>query len=142
MSVRDLPTLADVAAARVGKPLPKGKTRLQTAMDAKPLTKVDEQQFKAEVWRRDRSHCRCCGRKVQKTLGRVPARGEVHHLHGRTGDLRFESRAAVLLCLRCHERVTGRVNQHRVVVVASRTFTTGQGTFTDARYPVTFRAVT
>lgn len=117
----------------------KGKTRLEIAMDARPLTRVDEKQFKAEVWKRDQSHCRCCGRKVQKMLGRVPERGEVNHIHGRTGDLRFDPRAAILLCLACHERFTGRVNQHRLTIIATKTFETRQGVFTDARFPVVFK---
>ena len=78
-------------------------------------------------------------RKVIKSLARVPERGEVHHLHGRAGDLRFEPRAAVLVCLRCHERLTGRVNAHRLVVVSSQTFTIRQGTLTDATFPVQFK---
>lgn len=119
--------------------VPKGKTRLQETTEARTLTKVTEKDFKAEVWTRDKSHCRCCGRKVQKIVGRVPERGEVHHIHGRTGDLRFEARAAILLCLSCHEKVTGKVNQGRLVVVASKTFTMRQGTFTDAREPVKFQ---
>lgn len=120
-------------------PQPKPKTRLQERMEARPLTKVDEKAFKAEVWHRDKSQCRCCGRKVQKVMGRVPERGEVHHIHGRTGDLRFEAKAAILACLVCHELLTGRVNKHRMVIIASKTFSTRQGTFTDARYPVRFQ---
>lgn len=135
----DLPTLAETEAARVGKPIDKGKTRLETKMDARPLTKVDEKTFKAEVWKRDRSHCRCCGRKVIKSIERIPERGEVNHIHGRTGDLRFEVRAALLMCLKCHERFTGRVNKHRLQIIATKTFTIRQGTFTDATYPVTFK---
>lgn len=135
----DLPTVAEQAATQAGQPIPKGKTRLEVKMDAKPLTKVDEKAFKAEVWKRDRNHCRCCGRKVIKSLARVPERGEVNHIHGRRGDLRFEVRAALLMCLKCHERFTGRVNAHRLQIIASQTFTIRQGTFTDATYPVTFR---
>ena len=120
-------------------PQPKPQTRVEARAEAKPLERVDEKAFRGKVWFRDRNRCRCCGRKVVKTLARVPERGEVHHIHGRTGDLRYEDRAALLLCLLHHERVTGRVNQHRLVVVASKTFTTRQGTFTDAREPVTFQ---
>lgn len=130
-----LPTLYD----RPRMAIPKGKTRLQERVDARPLTKVTEKDFKAEVWARDKQHCRCCGRKVQRIMGRVPERGEVHHIHGRTGDLRFEARSALLLCLSCHEKVTGKVNQGRLVIIASKTFQMRQGTFTDARHPVQFK---
>lgn len=130
----DLPTLAD----RPRMAVPKGKTRLQDTVAQRPLTKVDAQQFKAAVWARDLYHCRCCLRAVIRTPARIPERGEVNHIHGRTGDLRFEVRAALLLCLTCHERVTGRVNSPRLVIVPSQTFTIRQGTFTDATHPVSF----
>lgn len=120
---------------------PKGKTRLELKVEAKPLTKVDEKKFKGDVWVRDKKRCRCCGRKVVKTIERVPERGEVNHLHGRTGDLRFEVRAAALMCLTCHERFTGRVGGYKLIVVASKTFTIRQGTFTDATFPIKFERV-
>lgn len=137
--LNDLPTLAEVQAARAGKPIPKGKTRLEETIETRPLTKVDEKAFKDEVWKRDKNRCRCCGRKVLRTMARVPERGEVHHCHGRSGDLRFEARAAILVCLLCHEKLTGRVNQHRLTAIATKTFTTRQGTFTDARAPIVFK---
>lgn len=140
MGMADLPTLAEIAAKRAGKPIPKGKTRLEARIEAKPLTTIDEREFKKQVWQRDKHLCRCCERQVKKILGAVPDRGEVNHLHGRTGDLRFEVRAAVLMCLHCHQRYTGKIND-RIAVVASATFTIRQGTFTDATYPVRFEKV-
>jgi hypothetical protein len=131
-------TMAEVEAMRRGRPIDKGKTRLELKVEAKPLTKIDEKDFKKQVWNRDQKRCRCCGRKVIKTIERVPERGEVNHIHGRTGDLRYEVRAAILMCLACHERFTGRVNKHRLRIVASKTFTIRQGTFTDATFPVKF----
>ena len=98
-------------ADRRGGPQPKGKSRLEATVEQRPLTKVDEKAFKAEIWKRDQGHCRCCLRKVIKTISRVPERGEIHHLHGRVGHLLFEARAAVLTCLSCHEKLTGRVNE-------------------------------
>lgn len=138
MGFADLPTLAEMQALRAGKPIPKGRTRLEQTIEARPLTKVDAKAFKAAVWKRDKERCRCCRRKVAKLMGRVPERGEVHHLHGRTGDLRFEANAAVLVCLLCHEKLTGRVAE-KWIHLASKTFTTRQGTFTDARAPITFK---
>lgn len=122
----------------LGKPIAKGPTRLQETIAGRPLTTIDEREFKRQVWTRDKYHCRCCGRKVQKLLGRVPERGEVNHLHGRTGDLRFEVRAAALMCLECHEQYTGRVGGVKLIVIASQTFSIRQGTFTDATYPIRF----
>jgi hypothetical protein len=134
----NIPTLAEVEAARAGKSFPKGPTRLEERIAERPVTRVTERQFKAEVWRRDESNCRCCGRKVQRTPSAIPERGEVNHLHGRTGDLRFEARAACLLCLLCHQRFTGKIND-KIVAIGTQTFTTPQGTFIDARFPITFR---
>lgn len=142
----NLPTLAEVQASRKG-PLLKGKSRLEAKVEAKPLTVITERAFKSEVWTRDRKRCRCCGRKVLKTLSRVPERGEVHHVHGRVGALEFEARAALLVCLTCHERVTGKVND-KLVIVGTRLFTlksekTGiPERYIDARKPVHFRETT
>lgn len=140
LSSLNIPTMDEIAAEREGKPILKGKTRLELKVEERPLTKVDEKAFKASVWHRDRKRCRCCGRKVVRVMGRVPERGEVHHCHGRTGDLRFEVRAAILVCLTCHERLTGKV-AYKLQAIASKTFTMRQGTFTDATFPIEFKRV-
>jgi hypothetical protein len=141
MSIDDLPTLADVQAERASKPNWKPKTRLEAYVDdEKPRTLIDEQAFKREVWTRDQYHCRCCGRQVIKTLSRVPERGEVHHCHGRGKDLRFESRAALLVCATCHERLTGRVND-RLAIIGSKFFAMHGIDYIDARSPVTFEKI-
>lgn len=121
-------------------PQPKKASRLQDKVAAKKLTVVDEKKFRAEVIARDKAKCRMCGRKLLKTISRVPERLEVHHLHGRTGDLRFDSRAALCLCLTDHERVTGKVNI-KLRILPTKTFTTPQGTFTDARHPVIWKEI-
>lgn len=138
MSLDYLLTQAEVEAMRRGKPISKGKTRLQDVVEARPLTRVTEADFRREVWARDKNRCRCCGRKVQKIISRVPERGEVHHIHGRTGDLRFEAKAALLLCLQDHERVTGKVND-KLVIVPTKFFEINGERYTDARAVVTFR---
>lgn len=132
-------TAEEVDALRAGKPISKGPTRLEKTVQDRKLTTVTEKDFKAEVWKRDKNRCRCCGRKVQKILGRVPERGEVHHVHGRTGDLRFESKCALLLCLTDHERVTGKVNDKLVIVPTKFVEINGEK-YTDSRAVVTFRA--
>ena len=126
----------DVDAAR--GPLWKGKTRLEEKESEKKLTVVDEKAFKATVWKRDRSHCRCCGRKVVKTMELVAERGEVHHCHGRGGDLRFDDVHALLLCKKCHQRVTGKVND-KLVIIPSKTIEVKGRPLIDARAPVTFK---
>jgi|SRR5262245_6268879 len=135
MSLSDLPTLAEMRA--VPRACPKGKSRLEQTGAEKRLTVIDEKAFRTSVIDRDGAICRCCGRKVVRTLARVPERLEVHHVHGRRGDLRFESRAALVLCLECHEKVTGRVN-FRLVIVATKTFQFQGRELTDARRPVRF----
>lgn len=140
LSKLGIPTMDEVAAARVGKPISKGKSRLEQTIEARPLTKIDDEAFKAAVWRRDRNRCRCCGRKVQKIMDRVPERGEVHHIHGRGGDLRFEPITAILLCLRDHERVTGRVSE-KWAIVPTKTVTIRGQIYTDARHTVNFTRV-
>lgn len=116
----------------------KGKTRLELKTEARPLTRIDEKAFRAAVWARDGNRCRCCHRKVDKVLGRVPERGEVHHIHGRGKDLRFEVRAAILLCLKCHEIVTGRIKTTRLFILPTKTFTMRDDVYTDATFPVVF----
>lgn len=64
----------------------------------------------------------------------------MHHIHGKIGDLLFEVRAAMLLCLSCHELVTGRVNE-RWIIVPTQTFVMHERDYTDATYPVTFERV-
>lgn len=145
MSIADflakrLPTRADVDAERRRVPNWKPPSRLQDRITEDALTIVDERQFKNDVWKRDLYRCRCCEKPVIRAIGRIPNRGEVHHIHGRGGDLRFEARAAVLLCLVCHERVTGRVND-RLVVVGSKVFTMRGEQYIDARAPLTFKKV-
>lgn len=137
MGLADLPYLTE----RPRQACPKGKTRLELTTEKRPLTKIDEKAFRDAVWLRDNYKCRACKRPVLRTIARVPERGEVNHLHGRTGDLRWDVRAAALMCLECHERFTGKVNAHRLVAIPTKTFTTRQGEFTDARFPIIFKEV-
>ncbi len=134
----NLPTLASQRAQP--QACPKGKSRLETTQAEKKLTVVDERAFKAEVLKRDRGRCRMCGRKVLKALARIPERAEVHHLHGRLGDLRFEARAAILVDCQCHEKLTGRVAE-KWIAIGSRFWTLNGDKLIDARARVTFQRV-
>ena len=109
-------------------------------MEERPLILVDERAFRTAVRERDRHHCRCCGRRVRYILTLCPERGEIHHIHGKRGDLRFEERAALLLCCQCHQRVTGRVND-RLLIVATKTFRLSGEEYTDARAIVHFESM-
>ena len=135
----DLPTLAQVRPSQIG-PIRKGESRLEQKMAERPLRLVDERAFRTTVRERDRHRCRCCGRKVVYTLTLCPERGEIHHIHGKRGDLRFEDRAALLLCCACHQRVTGKVND-RLLIVWTKTFTIRGEQFTDARAVVHFEPI-
>lgn len=133
-----LPRLDEVR--RLGRPQPKGKSALTEATEEKRLTLIDERAFRQAVWQRDGGHCRCCGRKVIKSITKSKERAEVHHIHGRGKDLRFEPRAAILTCGFCHERLTGKVND-RLAIVATKTFKIRQDEFTDANFKVHFQKV-
>jgi hypothetical protein len=135
-----LPTLADVEAARAGQPQRKYESRLEQRMVEDREERRLERAFKAAVWMRDGNRCRNCERKVFRALGRRANRGEVHHLHGRGGALRHEVRSAILLCLRCHECVTGRVNE-RWRVVGTAWFDGSDERLIDATYPVEFERI-
>jgi hypothetical protein len=138
--LRDLPTVDEMAAERAGKPLPKGRSRLEATADARTLTIVDEKAFRKAVIERDGYICRMCQRKVLQTMARVPERLEVHHVHGRRGDLRFEPRAAIVTCCQDHERLTGRVNE-KWAIVATKTFTLNGHEYTDCRFPIVFKRI-
>jgi len=57
---------------------------------------------------RDKYLCRCCGRKVRKTLTVCPERLEHHHLHGRrvAPERRYDPSAVITVCLECHGGLT------------------------------------
>lgn len=122
-----------------------GQSRLDVRKEEIKADANQEPKFKAAVWKRDKSLCRCCGRKVEKKLELAPDRGEVNHLHGRLGKLRYEVRAALLMCAECHEELTGTVGRPKLVCKPTRTFRlltkSGWKRYTDARYPVIWRRV-
>lgn len=123
-------------------PQPKLKSRVQDVKDDRKITVVSEKDFRIEVWFRDQHMCRFCLRKVLKTIARVPERGEVHHVYGRRGDFRYDARFALLLCLECHEKVTGRVAEKWIIEPTPLTvFLQVAGIphdLIDARGPLTF----
>ena len=109
----------------IGRPCPKGESRLQRATVARKVETVTDTQFKADVWRLDAGHCRKCGGRVKKSLTRHHRRGEVHHVHGRLGALRHDVRGSCLVCQACHEQLTGKVAEKWIIVP-----TTGSTYFT------------
>ncbi len=71
---------------------------------------------------------------------RAALRGEAHHLYGRHKSVRYETRVGLHLCLRCHERVTGKVND-RLEIVGTVWFVKEGVKYINADYPVTFRKI-
>ncbi len=114
-TIAHLPTLAEMQQTRRATP----KASIATKLDAK-VAKLkqqakDQAAFVAAVWARDKV-CVYCGCHVVKSLELKPNRGEVHHCSGRRvkPEDRFNVNRAVLLCSRCHQRVT----RHEITVEA------------------------
>lgn len=83
---------------------PKPERRVLDRLDQKKARDRASQAFRQEVWLRDESRCRHCGRIVIRTIELVPNRGEVHHRRGRNVAVadRYNPARALLLCNRCH----------------------------------------
>lgn len=135
----NLPSLTD----RPRMACPKGVSRLQDTKAEKKLALVDDKTFKKDVRTRDQMKCRKCGRSVEIVVARVPKRAEVHHVYGRRGDFRFDSRFAILGCCECHEQLTGRVSEKWIVVPVPQTkFIELKGReLIDCRGPIGFERV-
>ena len=138
MGFLNLPTLAEMRAQP--KAVPKGKPRVdvKAAVDKLDARLLDI--WRNKVFRRDKHRCRCCGRKVIRTLNLVPNRAEAHHLEGRAMlALRHDRRNGLTLCLSpCHRRVTGNVND-KLIVVGSKFFKIDGVRYIDGDRPVTFK---
>lgn len=138
----DRPALSETVQTQ--RPNGKGPSRLEESKADEKRVVITDRDFKKAVRDRDRMRCRKCGCKVEVTMKRQSNRAEVHHLHGRLGPFTHEDRCALLLCLFCHERVTGKVND-RLFIRGTKflTIQTKQGpqTCTDARAKVLFERV-
>lgn len=141
MSLSDLPSLDQVSRQRrdCRKGATESRLEQKTAKD-----KTDAKQlavWRAEVRDRDEGKCRCCGVKTVKTLALHPRRGEAHHTAGRNDQaVRYDTRAGLHTCLKCHERITGTVND-RLELVGTVWFTKAGQRYLNCDYPVTFRKV-
>jgi len=99
----NLPTLDQQPARAVPKPAP----RLHDRVAYKQQRERKASTFRAEVWKRDESTCRLCGRRVKRTLALCPEQGHVHHLRGRNvaPEDRYNPKAALLVCATCHRDI-------------------------------------
>ena len=133
-----LPTLAAVQAARVGKAIAKGKTRLEAQVSADRTDALAERAFRAAVWKRDQGKCRVCGCRVVRTLTVTPKRGDVHHIAPRAvRAVRFDPRNGLLVCAMDHERL----QQHRLHMYASSLFWVNNKEYVDAGGHIMFASM-
>lgn len=140
MGVPDLLTLDQVAALRAGKPIPKGPGRLERK-EAKD--KASDKAWDActrAVDVRDGKKCRCCKHKVEKVIELTPKRAEHHHIVRRrkVAALRTDVRNVLLLCFRCHEKVTK--HQLHIIGKASEMFELDGQKYLNADKPLRFVA--
>ena len=134
-----VPTLQRQAVERVGKPIEKGASRSEVKAkdDADDERKLDA--WRTGVYSRDEYFCRCCRKKVHRTLEMVPDQANAHHIVGRAVKLvRYDIRNGVTLCRKCHERVTGAVND-KLVVLGTKVFVIGARKFIDATARLIFK---
>lgn len=137
MNLLNVPDQSEAYALWQKRGFGKGPSRVEVKEAARPLILVDDQAFKKIVRKRDKHHCRMCLRKVVVQLAAIGKRAEVHHVHGRRGAFKFDDRFALLVCLTCHEKLTGKVNEKWIVVGTN--FIEIHGVrYIDARQPVTF----
>lgn len=99
----NLPTLDQQPARACPKPQARVKDRVaaRTERDRKGSA------FRSEVWARDESRCRLCGRRVSRTVTLCREQGHVHHLRGRNvaPEDRYNAKAAILVCASCHQDI-------------------------------------
>lgn len=134
--IADLPTAADLNSRPRACPKPASRV-VEKATKDKSQDKAWE-ECKRQVWLRDQSKCRCCGRVVVRSLELRPERGEVHHIAGRRKAVMTDPRSCLLVCAHpCHEALT----HHELAIIgtAKQTFKGEDGkTYLDASQPLQF----
>jgi len=138
MGLRDLPTMADVAASRRG-PIAKGPTRLNARTADTRDEKAAEKAWRKGCIARDGKVCRVCKRKVVAQLALAPERLEVHHLASRRDKYaRWQIWNGIVLCCECH----GKLTRHKLFPLqhAKDILTSENGTtYIDAGKPIEFK---
>lgn len=142
MSMFDnLPSLIDRPRGGWPDTQAKAKTRLETKVEKIKDDSKDEKKAKAAVWKLDGGCCRWCKRKVQRVMDLIPARAEFHHVSGRVViAIRWDVRNLILLCLECHERLTGTIGE-KFVIVSRAVFAVDGVEYINARKTVRFKRV-
>jgi hypothetical protein len=121
-----LPTLATRPKPDLQKSAQPSRLQVKDAKDKDDAAKL-------KVWRDE------VVRLSVKTLH--PRRAECHHLAGRDDRaVRYDTRAGALTCLKCHERITGKVND-KLKVIPTMWFTKNGKKYPNADFPLTFDKV-
>lgn len=116
-------------------------TRLDEAEAARALDDKELDKWRNKVFRLDKLICRCCGTKVRRVIDLVSDRAEAHHIKGREHKpTRYDVRNGLCVCKRCHDRITGAVND-KLKIIASKWFTLHGTRYINGRKPVRFKAV-
>lgn len=127
--MRDLPTTDEIAKETSGVRIPKGHHRLDVKSAKDRQDRHAEREWKKAIWTRDEGRCRCCGKRVSKTLALIPLRGECHHVAGRSDRaVRWDVRNGILVCSRDH----GRLTRYELRVVCPASFTVDGRTYVNA----------
>jgi len=138
-------TLPEVEALRIGKPILKGPTRLETRIGDTRDEKGNERRWRKAVIALDGQTCQVCRRHVVQQLALAGNQLHVHHVAPRADQaVRWDVRNGMVTCLECHEKLTPHSSApvHLVILQAARfLFTVGDKTYINAREPVTFEEV-
>jgi 5-methylcytosine-specific restriction endonuclease McrA len=138
MSESDTPHLDALStlSERPGRPVPKPVPRLVSRTTKQ---RDEDKQWKAVcryVDERDRFRCRCCGRRLVRTLTLCEERLEHHHLEARSlmPELVHDVRNVIAVCKACHDKLT----RHEIEPMGTERFSFGSGTYLNADCPLVF----
>lgn len=137
-----LQTMAEVAASRVGKPIPKGPTRLDRVVEKKAATREDERKLRLwakAVKARDKWTDRHTGRPVKGTrLILDPDAAHAHHIVSRDDwAVRYDPRNGICLSFSTHDAV----ERNKLEIVGTVFFYLHGKRYINATYAVRFKEV-
>lgn len=115
--IRDLPALTDRPRMAIPKT---GKAQRVLDLDAEDKREARAwEAAKKVVWTRDEGKCRCCKKRVNKSLEVTAKRGEVAHIRSRRYKATaLDTRNLFLACHLCH----CLIDEHVIVIVGTATF--------------------
>jgi hypothetical protein len=141
MSVSGLLTVAEAAALRAGKPIPKGPTKLDRVIERKATKRDDDAKLAAwalAVKERDGWKCRKTKKKLLRTRRLDPLRAEAHHIASRADEaVRYDPRNGITLSMIVHQDV----EQNKLRIVGTQWFVVGGKRYIDGRHPVKFEVI-